>query len=862
MYMKKSLFVMAAATVAALASCSMEPETAVEIVPDRPQTSENDDSVLPGWVRIKLSDDSQPLTTGAFTRGTVRTGNDRLDEIVDQLGVVEVRRVFRDAGKFEAKHRKHGLHLWYDLKIDDSMPVTRAAVDLSDIPGIACSEPIATARFYAAEPVVDPVGYTYAPSYGVARPALESVTLAFEKDPDLAKQWHYYNDGSVGEKAVAGADINLFEGWEKLGTYGDPSVIVAILDTGVQVDHPDLAANMWVNPGEIPGNGIDDDNNGYIDDINGYNFAKKQVGPVITPATHGTHIAGTIAAVNGNGVGVVGVAGGSGKGDGVRIMTIEWSDASNTTDVTVPNLEMYTYAADNGAVITSNSWGLNDKQYTESVRAAVDYFIQEAGTDENGVQTGPMKGGICLFAAGNAGINDKDYSVDFPGNYDEPNVIAVTSMAANYNVANYSKRGPEAGIMAPGGEISQDNTVKQYGVYSTAVGSSYTYLEGTSMATPHVSGVAALLVSKYGGPGFTNDDLRKRLLASVRPFGDAISDANINILGVGMLDAAMGAVEDPGTAPANLGTPRAIGIPDGLRITGVVPADGNGDPVVRYIWDFRVKGESEWKSVKLANNAGVGEDYSFECELVQLTDYECRIKSVDRFGNESDYASFEGTSLQHINNAPVMKGRFLDVTIKDPEKEYVRKYQLNNYFSDADIEYGDELSYEVTSTDTKVIRPEMLEPALVALNPGGWKGETTITIKCSDKFGGVTETSFKVTVQKSMSVPNCGCPSDCECGGTCGDDCQCGGDEPPVETGGLSLVSEVVSSEVSMTVAGGANSEAAVTIYDSSAREVHTSKVALSEGSGKIGVGNLAPGRYTLVVEVGAARYTASFLKR
>ena len=148
--------------------------------------------------------------------------------------------------------------------------------------------------------------------------ATRSVALPFN-DPELEWQWHYYNDGSLDpELCKDGADINLLNAWKY--TAGDNRVIVAVCDGGVMANHPDLADNMWVNEAEMSGTaGVDDDGNGYIDDIHGYNFVTDSGN--VTADDHGTHVAGTISAVNNNGFAVCGISGGTGNGDGVRLMS-------------------------------------------------------------------------------------------------------------------------------------------------------------------------------------------------------------------------------------------------------------------------------------------------------------------------------------------------------------------------------------------------------------------------------------------------------------------------------------------------------------------------------------------------------------
>ena len=313
----RTRLVLAALAAVSVSACTREPSAAPvpEGAGQGPEyVSGEEKNYVDGWVRIRLADDAGALRVGCFTRGAAESGNRAIDEAAARLGATEIRRVFAEGGRFAERRRRFGLHLWYDIRIGDDVPVTRAAGDLASVPGVSHVQPVYRIR-WADNPRVLPAEYLYTPVRAKFADGAAPVN-----DPEIGKQWHYHNDGSAWAWKT-GADINLFEAWEKFNA-GRPEVIVAVVDMGVQYDHPDLAANMWVNEAELNGApGVDDDGNGYVDDVYGYNFDKDT--GAIEPGGHGTHCAGTIAAVNNNGIGVCGVAGGTGNGDGARIMSIQ-----------------------------------------------------------------------------------------------------------------------------------------------------------------------------------------------------------------------------------------------------------------------------------------------------------------------------------------------------------------------------------------------------------------------------------------------------------------------------------------------------------------------------------------------------------
>lgn len=484
--------------------------------------------------------------TKAGEENDLRYLNDEISEVLEECGAVRLERLFRPDPRFEDRTKAEGLDRWYVLKYDDSVGTAEMAGMLGECKGVEVVECLVPFSEDEVETLPGPVGYREA---DITKASVQA-SSPFNEDPLMQKrQWDLNNDGDVfGIRTSVGADCNVYRAWTLCK--GNPDVIVAVFDQGIKYDHEDLAANMWVNLDEIPDNGVDDDGNGYIDDIYGWNFVEDT--PYITSNSeknHATHIAGTIAAVNNNGKGVCGIAGGSGKGDGVKLMSLQILGTSETGSGgagTAGKIRAMKYAADNGAVISSNSWGSTsgsisletwkygiNSAYTESIK----YFIKYAGMDSKGNQTGPMAGGIVVCSAGNDATADL---LHYPSC--DPYVLAVAATRMDGQPAYYTNYASWVTLSAPGGDTKMNSSYG--GIFSTDIlegdVDGYGYMQGTSMACPHVSGALALAVSYFYGEdrqkGLTPDMLREALLASTNDINAKCPEAYIGKMGIGSLD--------------------------------------------------------------------------------------------------------------------------------------------------------------------------------------------------------------------------------------------------------------------------------------------------------------------------------------
>jgi thermitase len=354
--------------------------------------------------------------------------------------------------------------------------------------------------------------YEASPDVEYAEPNFLIFPTRTPNDTHFSKLWGLHNTGQTigGRAGTADADVDAPEAWDT--STGNLTTVVAVIDEGMDIDHPDLRNNIWTNPGEIPGNNLDDDANGYVDDVNGYDFANDDASvydpdPISGKGDeHGTHVAGTIAAEGNNGTGVAGV------NWQARIMALKFLGPNGGS--TVDAVEAINYAVRNGAKVSNNSWG-----YVGSPSRSLQDAISRADT----------AGHLFVAAAGNGGAdgvgdnNDRDSSnTNYPSSYNNANVIAVAATDNRDKLATFSNYGATTvDLAAPGVNIA-----------STLPGNGYGYYSGTSMATPHVTGVAVLLKSQ--NPTLDDAQIKSAILDSV----DKRSSLSGKVLVGGRLNAA------------------------------------------------------------------------------------------------------------------------------------------------------------------------------------------------------------------------------------------------------------------------------------------------------------------------------------
>ncbi len=550
--MKKNLSLLVLGSLI-ITSCGVDQEI-VKSSPSQSHTltkiANSSDNALQDQIVVKFTNEGlrkiESIVLSSPARAIKAT---KVDALLGGIGISKVEPVFNVNSKNSERAKKGGLHLWYVLYFDE-------AKDVNDVAAQLANNDIVSVVEFSTKYIKNTTGKTVSYNPMDIAPRTD---LPFN-DAYLADQWNFDNigDSKFATKPVEGADINIFDAWAM--STGDPSIVVAVVDEAIQYNHPDLEANMWINPGEIPGNGIDDDGNGLIDDVHGWDFASD--GPLswdniddngdLADQGHGTHVAGVIAAVNNNGIGISGIAGGSGNNDGVRLMSCQIFASNSASSVQIA--QAVTYAADNGASILQCSYGKyldntrNDNDFEEKSPmevAAYEYFLSAQNNDV-------IDGGLIIFASG----NDRSSRANYPGTYRK--FISVSSISADHLPTWYTNYGTGVNITATGGSAYTAPNKTPYGmILSTTIascdenGAQYSYKEGTSMACPHVSGIAALGLSyaKQLGKTFTTEEFKSMLLTSTNDIDSFLEGVKytpvitlslpnyIEKMGTGLIDA-------------------------------------------------------------------------------------------------------------------------------------------------------------------------------------------------------------------------------------------------------------------------------------------------------------------------------------
>ena len=491
-----------------------------------------------GELIVKFSPEVEGLldTRSDVTRSSIPS----VDEVFASVGVYEVERVFPVDRRREDVTRESGLHLWYVVRFrGESVEAVEAKLStLGEIQRVDKNRTVKRAYTGKAVPLsMDKL----------SRAMAANNEGAAMNDELLAAQWNLINNGDLFVKdgvvkSKAGADVNILGAWAK--STGHEDVIVAVLDEGVCVEHPDLKANIWVNEDEIARSTEDNDGNGYEGDVNGYNFVRR-MGQITwndyLDSGHGSHVAGVIAAVNNNNEGISSIAGGDGKSGGVKIMSCQIFSGNNGASV-LDVAKAMKYAADNGAVILQCSWGYvsgeaniydwveqgfrTEEEWKEGSPLefnALDYFVHNAGSPN-----GAINGGVVVFAGG----NESAPAAGFPGAADF--AVSVAAIAADYTPAVYTNYGFGTSISAPGGDqdyyweyVDETHNYGEVGCILSTLPtnvspSGYGYMEGTSMACPHISGVLALAISYATelAVQITPEDLKAWLYESAQPIDE------------------------------------------------------------------------------------------------------------------------------------------------------------------------------------------------------------------------------------------------------------------------------------------------------------------------------------------------------
>lgn len=751
---------------------------------------------------VEFDDSLLSLIEEELAGGGLPTKSAPLSSVMEELGIRSMERLFPVGGAYEALHRKAGLHRFYIVRFAGQQPVTKAVTDLRSVPGILS-----------------------------VTPPRKIHHRAFFDDPQLANhQWHLVNED------YPEADIHVLDVWKKY-TVGNRNVVVAVMDEALALNHPDLKDNLW------------DDGRGH----HGYNpfeqnFDLSWTGNLADG--HGTHVAGIIGATNNNKIGVSGIAGGDyAKGiPGVRLMSCQiylstnaeqdaWWDyldeIGEDEDISAPRA--FVWSAEHGAVISQNSWGYSadmddngtvtreEREYFKSLtlddfpalKKAIQYFIDYAGCDPSGNQRpdAPMKGGLVFFAAGNEGHYNVDYD---PICCSNDKIISVGAFDMDGSAAYYSQYGNWVDVAAPGGG-SMGDIWSTLPLEKTSIGYGGRGWMGTSMACPHATGVAALIVSYFGRQGFTADDARDIFLSGLgsrvgtasRPVGKRLN---------ALASFEYGADNYPaGGMDADTPQPPYLQLDESSKevkahevvTVGINAYDPNGDA-----FTF---------SCSPGSDAVTFDEDTYTLTITgynaQPGTYTAVVTARDAGGLESS-ASLTYTLLP--NHAPIALGEVDNILLTGLQK--VPHVELDGLFTDPD---GETPVVSASTGDTCIGLD--VSDNRISIHPKGY-GVAEVTISATDFLKESAQITFLVAVV-DPSQP-------------------------------VTVQDEVVSTEAVIRIGTEKPVDVSLSAYSSTGALVKSAQLSASAFSPiRLDMSGFAPGRYTVVLTYGGNTYRVRVVK-
>lgn len=646
-----------------------------------------DGAFVQGLLNVYFSEEMAEEIEASLASGTMVTKSSDFNLALDNLQIISMRRVFPHAGEYEELFRSRGLHRWYEVEYTESTPLTKASAGLGSVSGIEKVEPVRR--------------------------------IVFNDYDEMKDLW------GLDNTSYPEFDINVKPVWEHY-TKGDPKVIVSVIDAGIDLKHEDLVGNVA--------------STGHYNAVTGTTS--------ITAGDHGTHVAGTIAATGGNGKGITGIAGGdASKGQkGVTLISSQIFPQESGSDNENLAARAILQSIVDGAVISQNSWGYSfdydgngvisgdeltaqlAAEIREPLKSAVDAFIDLAGCASDGVTQrpdSPMKGGVVIFAAGNESVKN-----GAPANYER--IIAVGSIAKDGSRSDFSNYGKDwVDICAPGTSI-----------LSTLPGNEYGLMSGTSMACPHVSGVAALVLSYCGGPGFENHMLVNKLLNGANKTAVPAS------FEIGPLVDALGAIvygED--ATPAQVTDLKAEALSNTLNLEWTATADEDGKPAYGYLVLYDTDKE-KLDAVTVENYTSVGHAFcipdvdagkkvQFAVKGLEFTkQYHVKVLAYS-YGLNYAEASETLTESTGENTAPVIKNLYTG------KYEFKASETLEVRFKVTDPD-GHELKVTANATSAYTFTPVSGtdEYKFTVVGKNVRPGNYSVTVKATDAYG--LSTSLKV----------------------------------------------------------------------------------------------------------------------